>query len=88
MAEAIGMLLKAYKLEDGCNRVRIMKRWEELLGPELMKYTRDIQFRHGELTVKLDSAPLRNELSMSVTKLMESLNEGFPVPLIKSIRFA
>jgi len=88
MAEAISLLLKTYKLEDGCNRIRVLRQWEKVMGPKLVRYTRELQFNNGEVFIKLDSAPLRNELSMSATKLIEALNEGLPVPVVKSIRFA
>jgi predicted nucleic acid-binding Zn ribbon protein len=88
MAEAISMLLKAYKLEDGCNRIRVLRQWEKIMGPQLAKYTRELHFRNGEVFVRLDSAPLRNELSLSATKLIDALNEGFPTPIVKSIRFS
>jgi len=88
LAEAISLLLKTYKLEDGCNRIRVLRQWEKVMGPKLVRYTRELQFNNGEVFIKLDSAPLRNELSMSATKLIEALNEGLPVPVVKSIRFA
>lgn len=88
LGEAIAMLLKAYRLEDGCNRIRVLRQWEKIMGPGLARYTRELQFHNGEVLVKLDSAPLRNELSMSASKLIEALNEGLPVPVVKSIRFA
>ena len=88
MAEALSLLLKTYKLEDGCNRIRVLRQWEKVMGPKLVRYTRELQFNNGEVFIKLDSAPLRNELSMSATKLIEALNEGLPVPVVKSIRFA
>ncbi len=73
--EAIENLLKVYKLKDKLDEKKLIESWEEVMGKMIAKHTKDIVIRNKQLIVTLDSAALRNELSLAKTKIVKILNE-------------
>lgn len=75
LKEAIDQLLKAYKLDDKLAERRLIASWESVMGAMIAKHTKDLYIKHQQLFVTLDSAALRNELSLAKTKIVQMLNE-------------
>lgn len=75
LKEAIGQLLKAYKLDDKLAERKLISSWENVMGAMIAKHTTDLYIKHQQLFVTLDSAALRNELSLAKTKIVKMLND-------------
>jgi predicted nucleic acid-binding Zn ribbon protein len=45
------------------------------MGAMIAKHTKDLYIKHQQLFVTLDSAALRNELSLAKTKIVKMLND-------------
>ena len=75
LKEVIGQLLKAYKLDDKLAERRLIASWENVMGAMIANHTKDLYIKHQQLFVTLDSAALRNELSLAKTKIMKMLND-------------
>lgn len=73
------------RIERGVTNVHLREIWDEKLGPVIAGYTTDIKFYQGKLTVKLTSAPLRQELSMGRDKLIDLLNSAIGQDKIQEI---
>lgn len=71
----IDKMLRSYGLGTQLDEVELIKCWESVVGKMISKHTKNIYFREGNLTVELDSAPLRQELSYAKSKLVEKLNQ-------------
>lgn len=71
----IDQLLKAYKLDDKLAERRLIASWESVMGAMIAKHTKDLYIKHQQLFVTLDSAALRNELSLAKTKIVKMLND-------------
>ena len=87
LGDAISRLLKVYNLEDKLNERAILAEWEQFMGPVVTKYTEKIYFKKNKLTIKLKSSVLREELSLSKTKIIQQLNEKLEKKLIEDIEF-
>jgi predicted nucleic acid-binding Zn ribbon protein len=87
IGDAINRLLKAYNLEDKLHERVILAEWEEYLGPVVAKYTDKIYFKKNKLVVKLKSSVLREELSLSKTKIIQHLNDKIGQNIIEDIEF-
>ena len=83
----IHRLIKAYGLTDGVDKSRLINSWEKILGPYIAGKTEKIELKKGKLFIKLSSAALRNELSVSKTKLILKLNEFLGKEIIEDIIF-
>lgn len=75
LKEVIEQLLKAYKLDDKLAEHRLIDSWSRVMGPMITKYTKDLYIKNKQLFVTLDSAALRNELSLAKSKMVKLLNE-------------
>ena len=75
LKDVVDQLLRAYGLGERLDEISLVKSWEETVGKMIAKHTTDIYFKRGVLYIKLDSAPLRHELSLAKSKLIEKLND-------------
>lgn len=87
LKDCIAELLDAYKLRGKLSQTQIISSWGKLMGPSISKRTTDLFFRDNTLFVKLSSAPLKQELQISKSKLIKMLNEEVGVSLIDDIVF-
>ena len=84
--EAIQDLIDAYRLRAGMNQVEIKKIWEEMMGPFIAKETDKIKLEKGILHIKVKSAPLRHELMMMKSKIVEKINTELKQELIHDVQ--
>ena len=55
---------------------KVKEIWVLSMGPSISSYTREIKLSRKKLFISIASAPLRQELSYSKTKIIELINEG------------
>ncbi len=83
-------LLNAYvgglKISDRLNEVKVKEALHTFLGDFLMKRVTYFAVKGTELTLKVDSAPLRAELSMGKQQLIQYINTACKSEVIQSIR--
>jgi len=84
---AIGEFLDRHHLAKKYGQTEVIVLWKELLGPTVANRTTQIFFRGQTLYVSLSSSVLRQELSMSKTKIITSLNEEMRKEVVKDIVF-
>jgi predicted nucleic acid-binding Zn ribbon protein len=83
--QVIEQLLKAYKLDDRLAERRLVQAWDEVMGKMIANHTKDIYIKHKQLFVSLDSAALRNELSMAKSKIIKMMNEAAGAEVINDV---
>lgn len=76
LKEALEAMLRHYKLKNGYNETRIRMLWSEQMGPMIAQHTTDFRIHQRKLYVSIQSAPLRQELSMARETLRHRLNEA------------
>lgn len=67
--------------------VKIREIWAKIMGKMIVEKTGEMVFYKGKLTIRVTSSPLRQELDLSKTKVMEMLNEELQGPFVKEIQF-
>lgn len=82
---ALSEFIKANRMEQKWSEHEIKDKWNALLGPMVANRTTQITLRNKVLYVKLSSAALRNELMMSRSKIVASLNEEMDAEIITDI---
>lgn len=87
VGQAIDKLISLYKLEGKLNEVAIQDVWEDLLGKPIALRTTEIYIKKNILFLKIESAPLKNELWLAKDKLLERLNQKLGNTLLKEIKF-
>ena len=87
--QPIGDVLKDFvnqnKLQTGLDKVEVRDVWEQIMGPAIHKYTRNIKLDRTTLYVELTSSVLREELSYGKEKIINNLNETLGKQLIKKL---
>ena len=77
--------MKAYGLEEGYYEAAITTYWEKMMGPSISRRTTSLKLKNGVLTIKTESAPLRQELNFAKEKIVEKINKELEINLVKSI---
>ncbi len=86
LKDAINDLLRLYGLEEKMQGITLIKVWEDVMGKVIAKHTTDISFKKKVLTVKLDSAPLRQELHYMQTEIVQKLNENMGKEIVSELK--
>ena len=77
--------LKQNKITPGYYNSKIQNIWAHKMGSTINNYTRKVHFSKGKVYLKIDSAPLKQELLMGKEKLIKILNEELGSELVKDI---
>ncbi len=85
LGDVIKRLLKAYRLNDKYYQVAILEEWKTLMGPLIAKQTHSVFYRDGKLVIRINSAPLRQELGYGKEKILTSLNKALGERVIKEV---
>ncbi len=85
LKEVIDKLLKTYKLDEKLAERKLIASWESVMGVMIAKHTKDLFIKHKQLFVTLDSAALRNELSLAKTKIVKMLNDEVGTEVINDV---
>ncbi len=75
------------QINCGLEAMDVCREWSEMLGEHVARYSSDAVFRNGELSVRILSSVLRNDLYMQRTLLVEKLNARLGKKIVTSIRF-
>jgi hypothetical protein len=65
--------------------VNLVNDWPELVGPLIAKNTEKLYIAHEKLVLHITSAPLRHELQLSRSRIVEIVNEHARMELIKDV---
>ncbi|HEY8402728.1 MAG TPA: DUF721 domain-containing protein [Cytophagaceae bacterium] len=87
LKECIDNLLDAYKLRGKYNETHIINSWERIMGKAIASRTTKLLIRGEKMYVELNSAPLKQELNLSKSKIIKLLNDDLGVEVIKEINF-
>jgi len=87
LKEGIEDLLDAFKLKGKFNETHIIASWERIMGAPIAKRTTSLNIRNAKMYVKLNSAPLKHELNMSKTKILDLLHRDLGEKVIEEIYF-
>jgi predicted nucleic acid-binding Zn ribbon protein len=67
-------LIDAFGMREKMDELDITTAWDDVAGPMIARHTKGIRLYRGKLHVKVDSAPLRQELTYMRETLREILN--------------
>ncbi len=87
LGDAIKEVLKRLRMDEKLEEVNLMASWEKVVGPMINRHTDNLVVRNRILYVNLDSAPLRSELMLARSKIVEALNKEAGKKVIDDIVF-
>ncbi|MEM9324026.1 MAG: DUF721 domain-containing protein [Bacteroidota bacterium] len=87
IGEAMGQFLKSERLEKKFKEQQIIHSWKEIMGGPIANRTAKVWIKDSILFVKLTSAPLRQELTMSSEKVLHHLEDKLGRGVVEDIKF-
>lgn len=85
LKEAINDLLKVYRIDGKFNQTKVIAFWEKTMGKTIANRTGRIFLKDKTLFIEITSAPLKHELSLSKSKMIELINKEFGAGLVEDI---
>ncbi len=85
LSEVLKEFVSENRLQKGLDKVEVRDIWEQIMGPAITKYTRNIKLDRETLYIELTSSVLREELSYGKEKIIANLNEALGRMLIKKL---
>ena len=87
IAEIIGDFMQQEDIEDAVLEQKALRLWHQVVGPGVNRLTTERYVENGVITVKINSAALRNDLMLTRTSLINQLNQLVGKPVIREIVF-
>ncbi len=87
LKEGLEALVRAYRLGGKLNEVTVVASWERVMGKAVALKTQEVYVAKGKLFVRLNSAPLKHELVMAKTRVLELLNAAVGAEVITEVIF-
>lgn len=85
MKDAIQQFMKSYGLQDRYLQTRILTEWPKIMGKTIANHTTDIYVKDRKLIIHVDSAPLKQELTMGKPKMVALINQALDANIIDDI---
>ena len=74
--EALKHLVDAYRLQNGLRQKGVEFAWREIMGLSIAAQTTELRLVRQTLYIRVNSAPLRQELLMGREKIKSRLNQA------------
>lgn len=87
LKEVIESMLDMYKLRGKFDENKLINSWEAMMGKPIARRTDKMYMKDKVLFVKLNSAPLRQELTMSKAKVLEIIHKDFDKNMVIDVLF-
>ena len=71
-------LFEKNKIPKNVLEAKIQNTWEELMGNNVTKRTKNIFIKDSKLFIKISSSPLKNELNNSKKIILKNINNIHP----------
>lgn len=76
LKNVLGDLMKKSHLDQKLLKMELTDRWEELAGSLVARHTLELSVFKDKLTIRLDSAPLKQEVNYRKKALLDKINLG------------
>lgn len=86
MDSVLAEWIRENDLEKPLLEHRVVEHWNEVLGPIVARFSKDIEIKDGMLRVRITNAALRQELFEQRFRLIQKLNDAVGGEAVKDIR--
>ena len=85
LKNVLGDLMKKSHLDQKLLKMELTDRWEELAGSLVARHTLELSVFKDKLTIRLDSAPLKQEVNYRKKALLDKINLGLGCVVITTL---
>jgi len=87
LKDGLEALVRAYRLGGKLSEVSLVASWERVMGKAVALKTKEVYVSKGKLFVRLTSAPLKHELVMAKTRVLDLLNAEAGTVVVSEVVF-
>ena len=87
ISQALNEMLSEGRMEKKYQHVKAIQLWKEVMGNTVASRTEKIFMSKSSLYIKLNSAPLKNELSLSKELIRTRINDELGEEAVQGIVF-
>ncbi len=87
LKEAFENMFRRFKLDSKFNEIAVIEAWPDLMGQLTASYTQRLFIKDKKLFVQLSSAPLKQQLFLQRTKIIELISEKVSEGIVNEIVF-
>ncbi len=85
MNDVFKKLIRSYGFTSKLNEHEVIQAFSDIMGPVIMKKVSNVYVYQYKLFLELKSAPLKQELSMEKTKLVNMINKELGQDYLKGM---
>lgn len=85
LGEAFKDLLNAYKIKDQYDEKALIQAWPDIMGRTVASRTTAVYIKDKKLYAKISSGPVKQELRMNQSKLVQLIHDRFGTELIEEV---
>lgn len=85
LSTVLGGLVDAYGMREKMDELDISTAWDNLVGGMIARHTIRLRLKRGKLFIKVDSAPLRHELTFQREGLTALINQRLEREVVKEV---
>ena len=85
MNEVFKKLIRSYGMTSRFNEFEVVQAFSKIMGPVIMKKVSNAYVYQHKLFLEISSAPLKQELSMEKTKLVNMINKELGQDYLKGV---
>jgi predicted nucleic acid-binding Zn ribbon protein len=87
LGDAVSDYLQKNGMNDRFLESFLQHEWKNIVGILISKYTSSVILKGNKVILKIESAPLRNELLMNKSQLIQNINQHLNTNRIQEIVF-
>ncbi len=87
VGESLNEFIKAYRIQGKFDATRLTSSWERLMGKGIAKRTKRVFVKERKLFVELSSAPLKHQMMLSKSTILDIFDKEFGQKLVDDIIF-
>ncbi len=76
LKQVMDELMKKSHMDEKLLSMELNDRWEEVAGSLVARHTSELSIIKSKLTIRLDSSPLKQEVSYRKKALIDKINKG------------
>jgi predicted nucleic acid-binding Zn ribbon protein len=85
LSQAMSKMIDDNGMRRKYNELEIRDAWDQVCGTMIANHTKSVRLQRKKIWVKIESAPLRQELSYRKEDLVQKMNEQLGHSLIEDI---
>lgn len=85
LSDAFDELLKAYRIKDTFDEKALVQAWPTIMGTTIASRTSEVYIKDKKLFAKISSGPIKHEMRMNQSKLLQLIEERFGTGIITEV---